>query len=80
MHNIHLYRYFIPKTKIFLILIFFLLKIQHGISIENKIEFKINNEIITSVDIVHEIKLLSSLNPKLQNLNKNQIYEVAKTH
>ena len=27
---------------------------------------------------MHEIKLLSSLNSKLQNLNKNQIYEVAK--
>ena len=39
-------------------------------SIENKIEYKVNNEIITSVDIKNEIKFLTSFNPKLLELDK----------
>ena len=47
---------------IFFVLIFGLLSISVH-SIENKIEFKVNNEIITSVDIKNEIKFLTSFNP-----------------
>lgn len=46
-------------------------------SIENKIEYKVNNEIITSVDIKNEIKFLTSFNPKLLELDKNKILEIS---
>lgn len=47
-------------------------------SIENKILFKINNEIITSIDINNEIKYLKVLNPNLKNLESNKMLEIAK--
>ena len=47
-------------------------------SIENKILFKVNNEIITSIDINNEIKYLKALNPNLKNLESNKMLEIAK--
>ena len=47
-------------------------------AIENKIILKIDNNIITSVDIENEEKYLKVLNPKLNNLDKNTIFEIAK--
>ncbi len=47
-------------------------------SLENKILFKINNEIITSIDILNETNYLSLLNEDLEKLDKNQIYEISK--
>ena len=47
-------------------------------SIENKIVYKVDNEIITSIDIKIELKYLSALNPKILNLDKNRIFEIAK--
>ena len=47
-------------------------------SSENKILIKINNEIITTIDIYNEINFLKSINPNLQNIEKNQIFEIAK--
>ena len=47
-------------------------------AIENKIILKINDNIITSIDIENESKYLKVLNPKLKNLDKNKIFEVAK--
>jgi peptidyl-prolyl cis-trans isomerase SurA len=49
-----------------------------AISIENKIEFKVNNEIITSIDIIKELNFLAALNPKILELDKNQIFEISK--
>ncbi len=63
-------------TLIIIILCFFH---THGFSIENKIVLKIDNEIITEIDLLNEIKYLQALNPKLKNLNKNKMYEIAKT-
>ncbi len=45
---------------------------------ENKILFKINNKIITSVDIKNEIKYLKVINKNINNLNREQLIEVAK--
>ena len=45
---------------------------------ENKILFKVNNQIITSYDILEEIKYLKLLNIELKNFNENKIYDVAK--
>ena len=47
-------------------------------AIENKIILKIDNNIITSLDIENEAKYLKVLNPKLKNLDNNTIFEVAK--
>ena len=47
-------------------------------AIENKILFKVDNHIITSVDIKNEINYLKSTNKKINLLNKNQILEIAK--
>ncbi len=47
-------------------------------SFENKIIFKINNEIITSLDLENEINYLIALNPNLKNLSKNEISEISK--
>ena len=45
---------------------------------ENKILFKINNKIITTVDIKNEIKYLKVINKNINNLNREQLIEVAK--
>ena len=52
---------------IFLILSFAFSKSN---SIENKIIFKINNQIITSFDIIKENKYLILLNPSLKQVEK----------
>ncbi len=49
-----------------------------AIALENKILFKVNNEIITSIDIFNEIKYLKILNKNLQSLKQNQIFEISK--
>jgi len=49
------------------------------LSIENKIILKINNEIITSIDIFNEAKYLKALNPNLKNLDNVKLMQVAKT-
>ncbi len=48
-------------------------------SINNKIILKIDNKIITNLDVTDEVKYLKALNPNLKNLNKDKIFEVAKT-
>ena len=47
-------------------------------SIENKIIFKINNEIITSFDLENEVNYLLALNPNLNNLSKQEIIRISK--
>ena len=43
-----------------------------------QILIKVQNEIITNIDINNEIKYLLFLNPKLKNINKKRINEIAK--
>ena len=66
------------KKYLFFIYILLILSPISAISIENKIEFKVNNEIITSIDIVKELNFLAALNPKILELDKNQIFEISK--
>lgn len=47
-------------------------------SIENKILFKINNEIITTLDLLYEIKYLTTLNTDFKEFDQNKIYEISK--
>ena len=60
----------------FILLIFFYQKNIN--SFENKIIFKINNQIITSLDLENEMIYLITLNPNLKNLNKKEILEISK--
>ena len=47
-------------------------------SITNEIIIKIDNKIITNLDIDDEIKYLKALNPNLKNLTSDKIFEIAK--
>ena len=47
-------------------------------SFENKIIFKVDNKIITSLDVENEMRYLITLNPNLKNFNKNEIIEISK--
>ncbi len=67
------------KLKILiLILIIKLSFINNSLSIENKIILKIEDEIITSLDIIYEIQYLSALSPSIKSLEKERIYKIAK--
>ena len=62
-------------AKIIFLLSFFT---SNLIAIENKIVVKVNNEIITSIDIENEINYLKILNPQVNNLDKNKLINIAK--
>ena len=59
---------------VFISIIFF----SFSLAIENKILFKVNNEIITSIDIFTELKYLGSINKDLKKTTNNQAFEIAK--
>ena len=59
---------------IFLILSFVISKSN---SIENKIIFKVNNQIITSLDMIKEHKYLILLNPSLKQIEKNKLQKLS---
>ena len=64
------------KSLLIIGLIIFLIP-QITYSFENKIEYKINNEIITSVDVNNEVKFLTIFNPRLLQLDQNKILEIS---
>ena len=64
------------KFLITLIIIFFFN--TNLFSIENKILLKVDNEIITSVDIFLEVQYLTAINKNINKLNKEKIFEIAK--
>ena len=66
------------KKTIFLILIFFLFTNFSYSKIDLKIIMKINNQIVTSYDIEKESNYLLALNPKLNEINKNDLLKLAK--
>ena len=68
---------FFKKILVTLMIIFFFN--FNSYSIENKIILKINNLIITSIDLAEEEKYLSILNPNLLSLDKDKLEIVAKT-
>ena len=58
--------------------IFVLLFCFNAYSVENKILIKVDNEIITSVDIYKETQYLIAINKDIQRLSKNKIFGIAK--
>ena len=59
-------------------IIYLTLIINHCNSIENRILFKVNNEIITSMDILTELKYLEIINQDFKKTTKKQAFEIAK--
>ena len=46
-------------------------------SLENKILLKIDNEIITSIDVYNETKYLMAINDKINEMDKEDIYKIS---
>ena len=67
------------KIKKTFFLIFFLIFSQFSFADTVEIKVKINNEIITNLDIENEKKYLLFLNPKLIRLEKSKIEDLAKS-
>ena len=66
-------------NKIIFIILFFLLSFANKtLSKENKILIKINNDIITSIDILNEIKYLSAINEDFKNTENTLKVQIAK--
>lgn len=66
------------KKIILKLLVIFLIFSTDVQSIENRIIMKIDNEIITSLDLLNEIEYLKALNKKILTLEDKKIIEIAK--
>ena len=64
--------------KKFFYIIIIILGFNDLLATESKIIYKIQNEIITNIDIKNEYKYLLALNNELQNLSKDKIYNISK--
>ena len=64
--------------KILLIFFYSLIASSNASAIENKILFKVNNEIITSIDILTELKYLETINSDFIKMPKKKAFEIAK--
>jgi len=58
------------------ILLFLVLIGFNAHALENKIILKIDNDIITSLDIFEEINNLKFFNQNLNNINNEEIYQI----
>ena len=65
-------------ANVFLIIICNLFYISKGLAVEGKIIVKVENEIITNLDINNEEIYLKILNPNLTNIDKQSLYMIAK--
>ena len=66
------------KLKLLFIFLTILLNFQSLNALENKILFKVDNEIITTLDIYEEIKFLRAFNPEINDLDKTELFEISK--
>ena len=64
--------------KNYLFILFFCLILNNAKSIETKIIYNIENEIITNIDIKNEFKYLIALNNSLKELDKGRILNISK--
>jgi peptidyl-prolyl cis-trans isomerase SurA len=65
------------KFLFFLWFVFFIFNTNSN-SLENKILVKIENQIITSLDVNNEYKYLTTLNPSIKNSNEDDLLKLAK--
>tara|TARA_B100001057_G_C22706625_1_gene894007 strand:+ start:228 stop:1148 length:921 start_codon:yes stop_codon:yes gene_type:complete len=66
------------KTKVVIIILGILFILNKSQAIENKILFKVNNKIITSIDIQNEMNYLNSVNSSFKNLENDKMIEISK--
>ena len=66
------------KNKILILLIFVFFSNTSAFSLENKILVKVENQIITSLDIDNEYKYLIALNPNIKNSKKEDLIKLSK--
>ena len=66
------------KKVILILILSLIVLIRLSYSIENNIVVKINNEIVTSLDIEEEAKYLLSLNSSLKDLKRSEILTISK--
>ena len=64
----------IKKLKFLIILIYFIA--SQAYALENKIILKVDNDIITSLDIFEEIKTLKFFNENLNQISNEEIYKI----
>ena len=69
-------KYFITKL-LFISVVYFFYN-QTGLALEGKIIIKIENEIITNIDVENEKIYLKVLNPSLINIDEQNLYRIAK--
>ena len=65
------------KNKFFILLVFFFLSFTNGLSLENKILIKIDNEIITTVDVLNESKYIKAMNKGLENISDEDLWKIS---
>ena len=65
------------KIKVIFFILFFLLNTNANSTVI-EIKVQIRDQIITNLDIENEINYLTFLNPKLKNLNREKVLEIAK--
>ena len=70
--------YLKKELKVFFILLSLILYFQTLNAIENRILFKIDNEIVTTLDIYEEIKFLKAFNPEVNTLAEKELFEISK--
>jgi len=63
---------------IFFGILYSIIFFSNVLAIENKILFKVNNEIITSIDILTELQYLEIINKDFKKTPKKQAFEIAK--
>ena len=66
------------KKKFLLFIFCLILFLENVQALENKIILKIDNEIITTLDLANEIKYLSTLNPSIKNLSIDRLKLIGK--
>jgi len=66
------------KKKLFILVFIFFFNLNNLYSLDNKILVKIDNEILTSIDILKEANYLIAFNKQLRNLEETKIFEIAK--
>ena len=66
------------KIIILIVAISVLIAFNNSHAKKNKILFKVNNEIITTLDLLDETLYLKAINAELQSTEEKVIYEIAK--
>ena len=65
------------NKKILIFLVIFYITITNALSLENKILIKVDNEIITTVDVLNESKYIKAMNKGIEDINENDLWKIS---